>query len=120
MLLDPIFAYVRYVLHVYEQLAPRPYDVPNCHVIAKGLKFLLPCAPPIYHCHDLVLDCLLSTYLPTNLLVILCLCLLAKFEFDAMMICFKACFGCSFTMDFEALKVSFVLPRHTTICYNFF
>lgn len=46
MLLDPIFAYVRYVLHVYEQLAPRPYDVPNCHVIAKGLKFLLPCAPP--------------------------------------------------------------------------
>jgi len=71
VLLDPIFAYVWYVLHVYKQSAPRPYNVPNSHVTTKGLKFLLPHALLIYHCHDLIFDYLLSTCLLANLLVTL-------------------------------------------------
>jgi len=77
-LLDPIFVYVWYVLHVYKQLTPRPYNVPNCHVTVKGLKFILLHALPIYHCHNLIFDYLLSTYLPENLLMTLHLHLLAN------------------------------------------
>lgn len=84
VLLDPIFAYVRYVLHVYKQSTPKPYDVSNCHVIAKGLKFFLPHALPINHCHDLVLNYFLLTYLPANLLMILCLCLFTNSRLNLM------------------------------------
>jgi hypothetical protein len=44
------------------------------------------------------------------------------FEFDAMLICFKACFGCSFIMEFDKLQrppfCSHDAQLSTTILYN--
>jgi hypothetical protein len=120
MFLDPIFVYVWYVLHVYNQSTPKPYNVPNCHFTAKGLKFLFPHAFPIFHCHHLILDYLLSTYLPTNLLVTLCLCLLANSHLNLMPWWFASKFVLDVPSQWNLTSFSFVLPRYTIICYNSF